>query len=94
MSKLFKKYNSNFQKRAFWDGFVDGLTCWLDVFEPPKLYREKRESIYEKYDINAALKADCDRIFKDMWKAIKEAEGEIESSKTNNRNNVPTKPLV
>lgn len=82
MSKFFEKFYSKHQKRAFWDGFVDGLTCWLDVFEPPRIYRERREDLYEKYDINAALKADCDRICKDMWKAIKQVESEIESNKT------------
>lgn len=82
MSKVFKKYNSNFQKRAFWDGFIDGLTCWLDTFEPPRIYRERRDDLYEKYDVNAALRADCDRICKDMWKAIRQVENEIEKDKT------------
>lgn len=82
MSNYFKNIHSRLKSRSFWDGFVSGLTCWLDAFEPPALYRERRDVLYEKYDINQALRSDWEKVSKDMWKAIKQVENEIEKDKT------------
>ena len=66
------------------DGMASPFLVWGELFTPPKLYRERREKLYEQYDINQALRSDWEKIGQDMRKAIKQVENEIDQCKRSN----------
>ena len=81
-----KSILKHIKSKRFWSGVLDGMASpfliWGELFTPPRIYRERRDKLYEQYDINQALKSDWEKVGQDMWKAIRQVEGEIEHKRS------------